>query len=138
MNATPDVPPAAADTITGPGPAADAPLTERCQTSGDYLAGLIAAATLETVAHPDKLPTLLWPDAEPWIVDDIWKTALAVGYHAGKMSGRPQWTNEGFHRLRAALKEAGYRGMARHVARTADLHHPADQEHGTTRPRDTP
>ncbi|MER8002994.1 hypothetical protein [Streptomyces sp. NPDC095613] len=130
---------------TAPGCPADTDrvLAERCQSSGDYLAGLIAAATLDYVGRPGKLPELLWPDAEPWLVRAVWDTALAVGYRAGRLSVQPDWTPQALNRLRAGLAAAGYRTMARQVARTARLHppgpvpgHPADADAGTARQGD--
>ena len=102
--------------------AVDQQLLERAQSHGEYLAGLIAAGTLDTVGRPDKLPTALFPDVDPWIVDDIWKRALAVGVWVGKAMARPQWDQAALDRLRTALAEAGYEGMARTAARTAAVH----------------
>ncbi|WP_030756467.1 hypothetical protein [Streptomyces sp. NRRL F-5135] len=128
--AGPDAPTDASTGAVGP-EGTDRVLAERCQSSGDYLAGLIAAATLDHAGQPGKLPELLWPDAEPWLVRAVWNAALAVGYRAGRMSVRPEWTPEALARLRAQFADAGYQTMARHVARTANLHrpvHPADTE----------
>ncbi|MEU9014217.1 hypothetical protein AB0D12_31500 [Streptomyces sp. NPDC048479] len=134
MTTTPDaITPAPAAPVPA---AADRELADMCQTAGDHLAGLIAQGMLHTVGRPDRLPELLWPDADPELVRAIWERALPVGVVVGKSLARPRWTPEGFDRLRTALREAGYQGMARHADRTARLHHPADHEHGTTRPRD--
>ncbi|WP_140160761.1 hypothetical protein, partial [Streptomyces fradiae] len=61
----------------------DQALAARCTSHGDYLAGLIATAMLDTAARPDRLPETLFPDADPTLVRAIWNTALPVGYHAG-------------------------------------------------------
>ncbi|MFJ1900435.1 hypothetical protein [Streptomyces sp. NPDC088115] len=127
-----------------PAPAGDAPATDgtavvdqvladRCQTSGDYLAGLLAASTLEAAGTPRKLPEVLFPDYEPDTVRAVWDAALAVGYRAGQLSVRPSWTPDALIRHRAALADAGYMAMAAKAARSARLHpprspHPADHE----------
>lgn len=134
-------------TTTPPAPAADSILAEHCQSHGDYLAGLIALAMLDTTGTPGKLPELLWSDTDPTLVRSIWETALAVGYRAGKMAGTPQWTSEALVRLRSALADAGYTAMATLAARTATLLppppppqpvHPADREQHTGRPGGRP
>lgn len=117
--------------------AADGELVERCQSSGDYLAGLIADGILDTVGRPAKLPELMWPHVDPELVRLIWEAGVAAGFAAGRTAGRPQWTRERLDRARTALQEAGYEGMAHIVARTNTLHpqpHPADH----TTPRSHP
>ncbi|MYR75139.1 MULTISPECIES: hypothetical protein [unclassified Streptomyces] len=116
-------PSAAADT--------DQVLADRCQSSGDYLAGLIAHGMLKATSRPGKLPELLFPDADPVVVRAVWEAALAVGYQAGKAAARPTWTPDALHRLRAALDEAGFVAMGRMAGRSARVHppqHPADTE----------
>lgn len=131
---------------TAPG---DDELAELCQSSGDYLAKLIADGMLDHAGRPDRLPELLFPDADPALVRAVWDTALPVGVWVGKAMTRPRSTTEGMDRLRAALKEAGYQGMVRVAGRTVahrpqplcdtptdlDLWHPADGETHTARPR---
>ncbi|WP_331731607.1 hypothetical protein OG298_45400 (plasmid) [Streptomyces sp. NBC_01005] len=110
---------------------ADQALADRCQSSGDYLAGLLAAGTLEAAGAPRKLPELLFPDYDPDIVRAVWEAALPVGYQAGKLAGQPKWTPDALDRLRAALNDAGYTAMGNLAARSAAIHpprHPADQE----------
>lgn len=116
-------PPNPADTAAAEAVAdVDMALVERCESSGEYLAGLIAAGTLDSVGRPDKLPELTFPDANPWDVRAVWDAALAVGYRAGKLAARPE--TEGLDKLRAALYEAGYQGMGRLAARSATVHQP--------------
>ncbi|MFD7615732.1 hypothetical protein [Streptomyces sp. NPDC059802] len=106
-------------------------LADRCQTSGDYLAGLLAAGTLEAVGSPKKLPELLFPDCDPAIVRAVWEAALPVGFRAGKLAGQPRWTPDALTRLRSALADAGYEAMGNLAARSASIHppqHPADTE----------
>jgi hypothetical protein len=115
--------------------AADQALADRCQTSGDYLAGLLAAATLEAAGTVRKLPADLFPDYDPAMVEAVWQAALPVGYRAGQMSVRPRWTPDALDRLRAALNDAGYNAMGALAARSASIHpprHPADAELGAT------
>lgn len=133
---TPDTTP---DTTPAPDPAAPRPdiaavdqaLTERARNSGDYLAGITAAGMLDTAGAPTKLPALLFPDLDPQIVDRVWQAAFVVGYRTRKLVEHPRWTPEALHRLRGALTEAGYHGMARHIARSINTHpaaHPADRD----------
>ncbi|MFC8339321.1 hypothetical protein ACFUJX_20235 [Streptomyces rubiginosohelvolus] len=122
-------PPAATD---APSPATvDRALTDRCQSSGDYLAGLLAAAHLEAAGTVRKLPADLFPDWDPVMVQAVWDAALPVGFQAGKLSARPTWTRDALDRLQAALDEAGYTAMGRLTARSATVHpprHPADDD----------
>ncbi|WP_331746677.1 hypothetical protein [Streptomyces sp. NBC_00842] len=143
---TTDHTPASTATVTDLTPAlgasADQALADRCQTSGDYLAGLLAAGTLEAVGTPRKLPELLFADYDPAAVREIWNAALTVGYRAGKLSGQPKWTPEALGKLRDALNDAGYTAMGSKAARSAAIHpprHPADDEpldHTTSDVRD--
>lgn len=130
MTTTPK--PTAPATLEAPGTAgADQALADRCQSSGDYLAGLLAHGMLESVSRPGKLPELLFPDGDPALVRAVWKAALAVGYQAGKLSARPTWTPDALRRLRAELDTAGYVAMGRMAGRSASIHrprHPADTE----------
>lgn len=126
-------------TTTPPAPASDVTntdqaLADRCQTSGDYLAGLLAAGTLEAAGTVRKLPADLFPDYDPAMVEAVWQAALPVGYRAGQMSVRPRWTPDALDRLRAVLHDAGYNAMGNLAARSAAIHpprHPADDELGT-------
>ncbi|WP_228994332.1 hypothetical protein [Streptomyces sp. DH8] len=126
-------------TTTGPTAATGAPspahvdqaLADRCQSSGDYLAGLLAAAHLEAAGTVRKLPTDLFPDWPADMVQAVWDAALPVGFQAGKLSVRPTWTRDALDRLRAALDDAGFEAMSGLVARSATVHpprHPADAE----------
>lgn len=113
--------------------AADQALADDCQTSGDYLAGIIAKGMLDAVGTPKKLPELLFPDYDPEMVRAVAETYLAVGYRAGKLAGQPKWTPDALDRLRAALNDAGYNAMGSLAARSASIHpprHPADAELG--------
>lgn len=129
MTTTPAPQPTTPDAPETPG--VDQALADRCQSSGDYLAGLIAHGMLESVSRPGKLPELLFPDGDPEVVRAVWEAALAVGYQAGKLSARPTWTPDALRRLRAELDAAGYVAMGRMAARSASVHpprHPADTD----------
>lgn len=118
--------PAAPDTTT-----TDQALADRCQSSGDYLAGLLAAGHLEAAGTVRKMPADLFPDWDPAMVQAVWDAALPVGFQAGKLSARPTWTPDALARLRAALDAAGFVAMGRLAGRSASLHpprHPADTE----------
>lgn len=133
MTTTPRTAPAAiAPAPAGPAVAdVDQVLAERCQSAGDYLAGILAAGTLDTVGQPAKLPELLFPDIDPWIVRQVWDAALVVGYRGGLIAARPRWAPDRLDRARTALEAAGYKAMAGHTARSRTLHsprHPADTE----------
>lgn len=121
MTLTPDLPAPVPSVPACPSAAVvDQALTERCTTSGEVIAGHIAAGMLDAVSRPAKLPELLFPDDDPETVRRVWELAVAVGYRAGKHAARPDWTAEGLDRLKAALYEAGYQGMARLAVRTAN------------------
>lgn len=132
-------PPAAPD---APSPAhVDRALADRCQSSGDYLAGLLAAGHLEAAGTVRKLPTAQFPDWDPVMVQAVWDAALPVGFQAGKLSSRPTWTRDALDRLQAAMDKAGYEAMGRLVARSATLHparHPADSEQSARHHDDEP
>ncbi|MEV6165783.1 hypothetical protein AB0L71_28490 [Streptomyces sp. NPDC052052] len=137
MTTTPDTrPPATNPAVDAAEAAADLALTARCQSSGDYLAGIVAKGMLDAVGAPKKLPELLFPDIDPDVVRRIWDAALPVGYRAGKLAARPRWTPEALDRLRAELQDAGYTAMAGLAARSRTVHpprHPADDDTHTTR-----
>lgn len=111
---------------------ADALLTERAQSSAEFLAGIIAAGMLDTLARPAQLPMDLFPDVPAQIVTAIWNRALTVGYRAGHVVAKPRWTPDGLRRLQAALDAAGYEQMGRLADRSANTLragvHPADGE----------
>ncbi|MFJ6238928.1 hypothetical protein ACIQH0_33155 [Streptomyces griseus] len=113
------------ETADAPSPApVDQALADRCQTSGDYLAGLLAAGHLEAASTVRKLPTAMFPDWPADMVQAVWDAALPVGFQAGKLSARPTWTRDALDRLRAALDDAGYTAMGRLTARSATVHPP--------------
>ncbi|MFF6903481.1 hypothetical protein [Streptomyces hydrogenans] len=115
--------------------AVDRTLADRAASSAEFLAGILAAAMLDTEGQPTKLPSLLFPDVDPDVVQQVWDKALVVGYRMGRISARPQWDAAGLRRLRAALADAGYEAMAGQADRSlATLQHPADTATPRTRP----
>jgi hypothetical protein len=118
---------------------ADAVLVGRAASAGMFLAGLIADGQLATVGSPTKLPADLFPDVDPEVVDAIWKRALAVGLHAGRVSAAPRLHRDQMDRIADQFAEVGYVAMGRAVARSRalvapELRHPADGEAGRDRP----
>jgi hypothetical protein len=117
----------------------DQALADRASSSGEWIAGLIATAMLDTVAQPGKLPQLLFPDMAEADVWRVWELAIAVGYRAGRMAARPRFSRAERARLQLALAEAGYTAMAGLADRTAatvtppTAEHPADPEHDQVR-----
>jgi hypothetical protein len=112
---------------------ADAVLVGRAASAGMFLAGLIADGQLATVGSPTKLPADLFPDVDPAVVDAIWKRALAVGLHAGRVSAAPRLHRDQLDRIAGQFAEVGYAAMGRAVARSRalvapELKHPADSE----------
>ncbi|MEV2259122.1 hypothetical protein AB0J13_10740 [Streptomyces anulatus] len=137
---------APAASVPSRGDAADAPspghvdraLADRCQTSGDYLAGLLAAAHLEAAGSVRKLPAAQFPDWPADMVQAVWDAALPVGFQAGRVSVHPTWAPDALDRACDALTGAGFEAMGRLAARSANLHpprHPADSEQ-PSRPHD--
>jgi hypothetical protein len=114
--------------VSAPAHGVDQHLADRCTSHGDYLAGLLAAALLDTVALPDRLPTALFTDTDPHTVDAIWRLALAVGFRAGRLAVRPAFTPDHLIHIHHGLATAGYDAMARLAHRSAHAHQPADHD----------
>jgi hypothetical protein len=112
----------------------DAVLTGRAMSSGEFLAGLIANAQLQTAGRPDKLAADLFPGVDPVVVQRIWDRALAVGLHAGRMHATPRLYRDEMERIAGVFEAAGHVAMAGSVARSRRLVapevgvHPADGE----------
>ncbi len=112
----------------------DAVLSGRAMSSGVFLAGLIAAAELETVGRPDRLPDDLFPGVDPGVVQAVWDRALAVGLHAGRLSASPRLYRDQLERIGVELAEAGFHAMgglvgrSRRVVARDVVGHPADGE----------
>ena len=111
---------------------ADGVLAARARSSAEYLAGLLAAAELETAGAARKLPADLWPDVDAEVVQEIWDRACAVAWQASRVAASPWLYRDRLQALQAALKECGFRAMAGLVGRTHRLvvraEHPVDSE----------
>lgn len=112
----------------------DAVLGGRAMSSAQFLAGLLAGGELETAGRPDRLPADLFPDADPAVVQAVWDRAVAVGFHAGRMSAAPRLFRDQMDRVAGVYEEIGHHAMAGLVRRSRALvaperaAHPADSE----------
>lgn len=92
------------------------------------VAGYLTAAMLEEAGRPDRLPALLWPDADPELVQQIWEKAAAVCTLAARRLAGPRWDTAGLEKAEEALREAGWHAMARRIRAAtacAPSQHPA-------------
>jgi hypothetical protein len=111
-------------------------LAGRAVSTGAHIAGLIAAAQLDTVGTPRKLPADLFPGVDPAVVQEIWDRALVVGVRAGQLMNAPRFNRDKLARLQGQLTEAGFlamggmAGQSRVAAERAPEWHPADGEDG--------
>ncbi|CAM5492762.1 MULTISPECIES: hypothetical protein [Streptomyces] len=127
-------PPATGPASTGgaPGPADVArALDERIVGSVDVLYAHITAATLEAIGRPRLLPTALFPDADPEVVEQVWQMAFMVGFLGGKRTAESRrWEHERLTAARDQLADAGFVAMAERIARILPppVEHPADAE----------
>lgn len=108
---------------------ADAVLTGRAVSSGQFLAGLLANSELETVGRPEKLPADLFPGADPATVQAVWDRALAVGFHAGRVSAAPRLFRDQLDRVAGAFEAAGFEAMGMSVRRSRALVAPVSEGH---------
>ncbi|MEU8469628.1 hypothetical protein AB0F30_17170 [Streptomyces sp. NPDC029006] len=99
----------------------DAVLTGRAMSSGQFLAGLVANAQLETVGRPEKLPADLFPGVDAVVVQRVWDRALAVGFHAGRVSAAPRLFRDQMDRVAGVFEEAGFQAMTGSVRRSRGL-----------------
>ena len=132
----------AGDLQPDPGaPPVDVVLAGRHVSAGAYLAGLMAAAELETVGRVDRLPRDLFPDADPVLVQAVWDRACAVVWRAAERYFAARQDPAVLRELQAGLEAAAYHAMAglvgdaARVVRRAGVVHPADgrfeREHGS-------
>ena len=91
----------------------DAVLDARNAAAAVRLAGIIAAAELDTAGSPRKLPMDLFPEFPPEMVQAVWERALVVGVRAGQLMQSPRFYRDKLHRLQAELADAAYASMAR-------------------------
>jgi hypothetical protein len=112
----------------------DAVLAGRVMSSGQYVAGLLAAALVDTAGGPRKLPADLWPDVDPVVVQEIWDRACVVAWRASQFAGAAWPHRETLAALKAQLEETGFHAMAGLVGRSREVVvrsrpvHPVDGE----------
>jgi hypothetical protein len=116
----------------------DAVLTGRvmssgqAMSSGEFWAGLLAAALVDTAGSPRKLPRDMWPDEDPVVVQEIWDRACAVVSRAAVFASSPWLYRDRLQSVQEALTQAGFHAMAGSVHRSVRLaaregrSHPAD------------
>ncbi|MFJ7023219.1 hypothetical protein ACIQUW_33145 [Streptomyces sp. NPDC101117] len=114
---------------------ADEALAARHAEVADRLAGLIAAAELDTAGTPRLLPHDLFPDDDPDTVRRVWERALVVGVRAGQLMQAPRFYRDKLWRLQGELAQAGFAAMGRSVRgplsaaeRWPELHAVDDEE----------
>jgi hypothetical protein len=112
----------------------DAVLGGRAMSSGEYLAGLLAAGELSSAARPDRLPADLFPGGDPALVQEVWDRAIAVGFHAGRLdAASSRFREDELAGARDQFVEMGHHAMGGLVARSRGLverarQHPGDGE----------
>ncbi|MFK0288271.1 hypothetical protein ACIQVL_48540 [Streptomyces sp. NPDC090499] len=107
----------------------DAVLTGRAMSSGEYLAGLMVAAELDVVGSPTKLPTVMWADLDPAVVQAIFNHGAAVATRVAQFAGAPWLYRDRLQALQGRLTEAGFHAMAGSVGRSVRLVVPEDGVH---------
>lgn len=111
---------------TEPVPAEESAVFERSRTDATltgramYVAGLLAAAELDTTGGPEKLPTDLWPDLDPAVVLEIWGRAGAVAWRAAEFAQSPRHGDR-LRSLQEAFSAAGFNAMGGLVGRSRSL-----------------
>lgn len=141
MSAVPDITPAgAADAAAGcEVTTVDAVLAGRARSAGEFLAGVLAAAELDTAGTARKLPADTWPSVDPEVVQEIWNRACVVTWRAAQFAGSGWLYRDRLEAVQAQLEEAAYVVMGSLVGRSRrlvapELTHPADGEQGRDRP----
>lgn len=110
----------------------DLVLTGRHVSTGQYLAGLMAGAELDTVGRADRLARDLFPQGDAELVQAVWERACAVTWRAASLHFASRSDPGVLSRLRAELEGAGFHAMAGTVGRSARVVeraasvHPAD------------
>jgi hypothetical protein len=96
------------------GPADDTELAARATASALHVAAM-TAAMLEVAGRPDRLPTLLWPDLDPQVVQAIWDKATAVATLAARRTHTARLDTGWLVGAHTALAEAGWHAMAARI-----------------------
>ncbi|MFJ7297583.1 hypothetical protein [Streptomyces collinus] len=116
---------------------ADAVLTGRAMlsgaamSSGEFWAGLVAAALVDTAGSPTRLAADVWPEVDPVVAQQMWDRACAVARRTVEFAQAPYLYRDRLERLQGELAEAGFHAMAGSVGRSVRLAvgaHPADGE----------
>ena len=108
---------------------ADAVLAGRAMSSGEFLAGVLAAGELDTAGAARKLPADLWPDVDPVVVQEIWDRAVTVAWRAAQFAGSGWLYRDRLQDVQARLTEAGFHAMGGMVARSLGLVAPSELVH---------
>ncbi|MFF4527048.1 hypothetical protein [Streptomyces bluensis] len=87
-------------------------------SSGDFIAGLLAYGQLASVGSPRALVAGLLPEMDPERRQEVVDRLLAIGFHAGRLSVRPQFHGEDLARVQGLLARAGFQAMAGQVGRS--------------------
>jgi hypothetical protein len=117
--------PPAAPYAAAADPALDAVLAARAVSDGEYIAGLILAAELDTVGSPRKLPQDVWPDEDAALIQEVFQRGVAVGFRAGRFFSAPRFYRDKLVSLQRRLSEAGYAAMGRSVGPAVAVAHRA-------------
>ena len=96
-------------------------MTGQALNSGEFWAGLLAAALVDTAGSPRKLPADMWPDVDPVVVQEIWDRACVVATRASQFALSPWLHRDRLESLRGQLTQAGYEAMGGSVARSLRL-----------------
>ncbi|MFE9812373.1 hypothetical protein [Streptomyces sp. NPDC005548] len=113
---------------------ADFVLTGRAMSAGVYLAGLVTEGLMADVGTPRDLPTDLWPDVDPVVVQAIFNRGAATGFHAAQVVANPERRREERAQLHDRFRRAGFEAMGAMGSRSLRLvspepvQHPADGE----------
>lgn len=89
-------------------------------SSGEFIAGLLAYGQLTAVGTPRKLVEGLLPDMDPETRQEVVDRLLAIGFHAGRLSVRPELHGEELASARDLLAKAGFAAMAGRVSRSVN------------------
>lgn len=100
---------------------ADSVIASRSMSAGQFIAGLLAAAELESAGTPEKLPAETWPDVDPVAAQEIWNQACLVAWRAARYAGSSRLSAERLQALQDQLAEAGFHAMAQTVGRSRQL-----------------
>lgn len=136
LSPAPNTPAGSSAAVQVPSSAADFVCAGRNVSTGQYIAGLMAAAQLETVGTPRKLPMDVFPDVDPGVVQEIWDRACVVAWRASQYAAAPRFFRDELTRLQGELGEAGFAAMGAMAGRSLRLvsaDHPADSEVGVER-----